>query len=399
MPVTIAEEFHQETIDYLRKTDFSYRKKLGQFFTPRHLREALLNKLPKLEKPKVLDPGCGTGEFLISAKEYFKEPILYGWEIDKKLVEIAKKLVPEAQIELTDALKKDYNEEFDIVIGNPPYFEFKPNKEIRNKFKEILKGRANIYALFIYLGIKLLKKGGYLAYVLSPSMNNGAYFSKLREFIIKNGNIEYLHILEGDFFEGVLQKVMLFIFKKGENKGDYLFKKDDILIFTENPEFLKKAFSGKTTLKSLGYRVQTGKIVWNQYKNLLTDNPKEGVCLIWSHNITPLGLKLNNKKKPQYIKMKYYDVGPAIAVNRVIGKPKNGTLKACLIPPHFKFLAENHVNIIYPPRRANLKEIKDIVNQLNSKEKRELLSYITGNTQISKNELEKLFPIEINKNE
>ncbi len=398
MAIITLKEFCQETIDYIKSTDLDYRKKMGQFFTPRFLRDALLSKLPKLVKPKVLDPSCGTGEFLISAKEYFKEPILYGWEIEPILTKIAKKLVPEANIELADALKKDYLEEFDVVIGNPPYFEFKVNKEIRNKFKEILKGRVNIYALFVYLGIKLLKPGGYLAYVLSPSMNNGAYFSKLREFIVKNGNIEYLHILEGDFFEGVLQKVMLFIFKKGENRGDYLFKKDDILIFTENPEFLKRAFSGKTTLKSLGYKVQTGKIVWNQNKHLLTDNQKEGICLIWSHNITSSGLQLNNKKKPQYIKMKYYDVGPAIVVNRVVGRPKNGILKACLIPPHFKFLAENHVNVIYPPRKANLKEMVEIVRQLNSEEKRKILSSITGNTQISKNELEKLFPIEINKN-
>lgn len=406
-------EFTDATIRYMEETDVKHRKSFGQYFTPRSIREALINRLPNtIINPKILDPGCGTGEFLITAKQYFKNPELHGWDIDKKLVNIAKEIVPEAKIKNLDALlNQDYGE-YDFVIGNPPYYEFSPSIEIKKKYREIINGRVNIFSLFIYQGIKWLKEGGYLAYVVPPSMNNGAYFSKLRKFIVENTNIEYLHILEDPkLFNDALQSTMLLILKKGENKGNYLFKRNGILIFSENTEFLEKSFKNKLTLHDLGYEVKTGRLVWNQNKHLLTNNPAIGVPLIWAHNITPNGLKLPiiNREKPQYVKTNNYDIGPAIVVNRITGSVKSAKLKAAIIPPKMKFIAENHVNVIFPPfkqrqmkmdlsgnklPKVNL-ALESIVNQLSSKEKLEVVKNITGNTQISKTELEKLFPLDV----
>ncbi|MBN2837133.1 MAG: hypothetical protein JXM74_00080, partial [Fusobacteriaceae bacterium] len=83
-------------------------------------------------------------------------------------------------------------------------------------------------------------------------------------------------------------------------------------------------------------------------------------------------------------------------------------LKAAIIPSGMKFIAENHVNVIFPPTRKRqikmtlgnkLPKInlttKDIANQLSSQEKLKVVENITGNTQVSKTELEKLFPIDI----
>lgn len=74
-----------------------------------------------------------------------------------------------------------------------------------------------------------------------------------------------------------------------------------------------------------------------------------------------------------------------------------------------KFIAENHVNVIFPSsKQAQLKmdfgknliktnlTLKDIAKQLSSEEKLKVVRSITGNTQISKTELEKLFPIDPN---
>lgn len=397
-------EFTAETINYIKNTDLKYRKSLGQYFTPKSIRKRLINKLPnKKASPKVLDPACGTGEFLITVKKHFKKPKLYGWEIDNKLTKKAKKVVPTANIEKTDTLKKKIKQKYDFIIGNPPYYEFKPKKEIKKEYKEILNGRVNIYSLFIYKGIKLLKKGGYLAFVVSPSMNNGAYFSKLRKFIIKNCNIEYLSVLQSpELFQGALQSVMLLILKKGKNKGDYIFKKNGILIFSEKANYLKKIFKNNTTLHNLNYRVRTGKLVWNENKDILTNKSKGNVTIIWSHNITKKGLKLKNNKKPQFAKTNDYSTGPAIATNRIIGRPGKAKLKAAFIPKKMEFIAENHTNIIYPSQQKSLlskktshKNIKKIVSQLNSKKNINVLQSITGNTQISKNELEKLFPISL----
>ena len=406
-----SKEFTQETINYIKETDLNYRKSLGQYFTPKSIREMLLSKLPNtIRKPKVLDPGCGTGEFLITAKKYFKDSELYGWDIDKKLVDITKQVAPEAHLKNTDALLSQDYDKYDFVIGNPPYYEFSPSEEIKKKFIAVINGRVNIFNLFIYQGIRWLKEGGYLAYVVPPSMNNGAYFQKLRRFIVDNSNIEYLHILrDPKIFHGALQSTMLLILKKGGNKGTYLFKKNGILIFSEGAKYLQKAFRNNVTLHDLNFEVKTGRLVWNENKKILTNNPKGAIPLIWAHNIGENELKfpILREDKPQYVKTKNYDVGPTIVVNRITGSINSIKLKATTIPPGMKFIAENHVNVIYPisvkrqiklnlapSKRINL-PLKNIVKQLLSKKNLEAMRNITGNTQISKTELEKLFPIKV----
>lgn len=406
-------EFADTTIKYIEESDIKYRKSLGQYFTPRSIREILLDKLPdKKGEIKILDPACGTGEFLITAKKFFKNARLSGWDIDKKLANIARKSVPKADIKKRDALLNQDYEQYDFVIGNPPYYEFSPSEATKKKFGDIMNGRVNIFSLFINQGLKWLKEGGHLAYVVPPSMNNGAYFSKLREFIVNNSNIEYLHVLKSPkIFHGALQSTMLLVLKKGKNKGDYLFKKNGILIFSKNTKYLKKEFKNKITLHDLGYKVKTGRLVWNQNKHFLTNKRKGSILLIWAHNITENGLKLTmfTEKKPQYIKKNDFDIGPAIVVNRITGTPKAINLRAAIVPRKMKFIAENHVNVIFPP--AKKRQIKmglgnnlikrnltlnGIANQLSSKEKLKVVENITGNTQISKTELEKLFPISIN---
>src|SRR3989339_150581 len=255
----LLNEFEKLTIDYINSANLDYRKSKGQYFTPKSIREELLKKLPiNQKKIKILDPSCGTGEFLLSASKFFNKAELYGWDIDKKLIEISSKISPKAKLELTDSLTKNVKEKFDIVIGNPPYFEFQPNEDIKNKYKEVLNGRTNIFNLFIKLGLDLVKENGYVAYVVPPSMNNGAYFNKLREYIIKHSNIESLSILKSPkLFHGAQQTVMLLVLKKTKNKHDYIFKKNGITIFTERPNYLLNAFKGKKTLKELNYSVKT----------------------------------------------------------------------------------------------------------------------------------------------
>jgi adenine-specific DNA-methyltransferase len=396
--MSISNEHHPETLSYIEKTSLEHRKKHGQFFTPRSLREELLSKLPKLVRPKVLDPACGTGEFLLSAKEYFIEPELYCWEIDSTLAEIARKIIPEAIVENADSLAKPFEEEFDVVLGNPPYFEFKPSREIERIYREVLWGRPNIYAFFVYLGIKVLKPGGYLAYVISSSMNNGAYFRKLREFIMRNSDIIYLKVLDNPYiFHNVNHTFQLLVLKKVPNTGRYVFRKSDSLIFSEKAEDLKKIFSEASTLKELGYKVQTGRVVWNQNREKLTNDPYEGILLIWSHNVKNGELVLGKNRRPQYIKypVEKADRGPAIVVTRIVGHPKKASIEAAFVPSNISFVAENHVNVIYPPKEATFHEIMEIVHQLNSSETQKIVSMITGNTQISKKELENLVPIKL----
>lgn len=401
MKKNYIEEYTKESVDYLKNTDIKKRKKLGQYFTPKSIRELLLSKLPKKDNADILDPACGSGEFLLSCKKYFKNPILYGFDIDKKLINIASKLVKNASIKNFDFLNIDINKKkYDYIIGNPPYFELKLNEEIKKKYFDIIKGRVNIFSLFIKTGLDLLKDGGYLAYVVPPSMNNGAYFSKLREYIIKNSSLEYLHIIDGaDNFHLANQKVMLIILKKTNSKksSKYIFKKNGITIFTEDKKFLNKAYKNTVSLKDIGYTVKTGNIIWNEHKEKLTNDKNNSTLLIWASNINNGKIIIGyTKGKPQYIKNISNDLiikSRVVVVNRITGSSKDINIKAAIVNEK-EFVCENHVNVIYMSKNANQNySLEDIFKALQDKTNIKVMRLISGNTQISKTELERLLPI------
>ena len=413
MKKILTEEYTKESIDYLNKADLKKRKNLGQYFTPKSIRELLLSKLPKKDNANILDPACGSGEFLLSCEKYFKNPKLDGFEIDKNLVSIASKLVKNSNIKNIDTLNIDINDnknKYDYVIGNPPYFEIKLNEELKAKHSDIIKGRVNIFSLFIKIGLEVLKDGGYLAYVVPPSMNNGAYFSKLREYIIKNSSLEYLHIIDGaDNFHSANQKVMLIILKKTNSKKSkkYIFQKNGITIFTEDKKFLNGAYKNTVSLKEIGYGVKTGAIVWNEHKEKLTNDKNNSTLLIWSSNIVdgkiiipiPKAVGSLSKNKPQYIKNIPKDLiirSRVVVVNRITGSLKDINIKSAIVNEK-EFVCENHVNVIYPLKNANPNySLEDILNALQDETNMEVMRLISGNTQVSKTELERLLPIKIN---
>ena len=405
----MIKEYTKESIDYLKNTNIEKRKKLGQYFTPKSIRDLLLKELinisEKKDNVKILDPACGSGEFLLSCRKYFNNAEIHGFDIDESLVSISKKIINNADVKCLDTLKinTDKSIKYDYIIGNPPYFEFKLDKEQKLRFKEIISGRVNIFSLFIKIGLELLNDGGYLAYVVPPSMNNGAFFAKLREYIINNSSIEYMHIVEGsDNFYMANQKVMLLILKKTNTKKNkkYIFSKNDITIFTEDKLFLNKAYKDTISLKEIGYAVKTGSVAWNKYKENLTESKNNAIPLIYSSNIVNGKIVIPNKRKLQYIKNISEDLiirEEVIAVNRITGSHKNINIKSAIVKESV-FVCENHVNIIYPLKNYNKNySLEYIYKALNDETNIKVLSLITGNTQVSKTELERLLPIKIKK--
>ena len=396
----LTEEYTKESIDYLNNADLKKRKNLGQYFTPKSIREILLSKLPKKSNAYILDPACGSGEFLLSCEKYFKNPNLNGFEIDKNLVSIASNIIKNSNIKNIDALNIDIKNKYDYVIGNPPYFEIRLNEKLKSKHFEIIKGRVNIFSLFIKIGLEALKDEGYLAYVVPPSMNNGAYFSKLREYIIKNASLEYLHIIDGaDNFHSANQKVMLIILKKTNSKksNKYIFEKNGITIFTEDKKFLNNAYKNTVSLKEIGFGVKTGSIVWNEHKEKLINDKNNSTLLIWASNIIDGKIRIpNTKNKHQYIKNIPSNLtmkSRVVAVNRITGSSKDINIKSAIVDEK-EFVCENHVNMIYPLKNANQNySLEDILNSLRDEENIKVMRLIIGNTQVSKTELERLLPI------
>jgi adenine-specific DNA-methyltransferase len=393
------EEFTEATQQYLENTDLEKRKEHGQYFTPKTVRQKLLDHFPALESPDVLDPAAGTGEFLKTAKDYFDRPSLTGWERDEDLVDIAGTVCPDATIEQKNSLRTSFSERFDVVVGNPPYFEFKPGDDLRDRYKDVLYGRVNIYGMFFKLGLELLKPGGWLGFVVSTSMNNGAYFKELRKYIVQHADIKTLKILEDhELFKGAQQSVMLMVLRKTENSGRYVLRKNDLMIFSHKADELQQTLENKKTLADLGWEVKTGRVVWNQHREKLTDDPEEGIPLIWSSNIKRDGLKIpHDKDRPQYVDWEGGRTGPAIVVNRVTGALSRAELRAAMVPKGRKFVAENHTNVVIPGENQShsTDAVEAVLEELKKPENIKVMKKITGNTQVSRTELKHFFPLDL----
>ena len=392
-------EFLNDSIKYIQETDIRDRKNLGQYFTPQGVVSEVFKYIPLINSKdlNILEPSYGTGEFLNQIEKIYSKANIDALELDQKLFNLTKNKFPKVNKICADALTYDYQKQYDLIVGNPPYFEFKLTPQQKNEYNDVVGGRVNIFNLFVKKSIDLLKPNGYLAFVIPPSMNNGAYFQKLRAYTISHCDIIHLSVLPSDLFHGAQQTVMILVLQKTVNTGKYVFAHEDKTIFSTNEHILNDCFKKKDTysIKDLGYKVFTGPTVWNQHKELLSDDPND-TLLIWSHNIQDNKLVLNNKpKKKQYIKSTKSLVGPAIVVNRITGTVGSAALRIALIPAGKEFQAENHVNVIMADENnVQLKTINELFNKLKTMKKLpEIIQAITGNTQLSKTELEQLIPI------
>lgn len=404
---------HPKTVEFIEGKSVDERKDMGQYFTPQPIIEDFLSNLPddvlQSEDLDILDPSSGTGEFLRYADKEFSNPRLEGWELDEELVEVSEEILEDrALIRNVNSLHYESDKKYDLIIGNPPYYEIKLNEKIRDRYERVIYGRTNIYNLFIYKSLELLRDGGHLAFVNPPSMNNGAYFKELRDYIIENCSIEYMSVHEdSEIFEDASQSIMYIVIKKGGNHNDYVFEKNDIQIFSEEAEYLEEAFENKKTLSEMGFNVRTGRLVWNQNKEKLTETETDdSYPIVWSKNIGDGEIKIDPEQhtKPQYVQDYEYSEGPAVVVNRVVGQPGQGSIRAGLIPEGQKFVAENHVNVIQPEKDHKQSTLVDgnstdisfssVLEQLNADENIDIVQTITGNSQISKTELQELFPFE-----
>ena len=372
--------------------------------TPKALREELLDRCDLHPGMRVLDPGAGTGEFLRSVADREPAAELHGWDVDPGVLEVAARLVPEARLMRRSALDPFMEARFDLVIGNPPYFQFRASPEIRQRFEPVISGRVNLFALFFQVGIEALKPGGQLAFVVPPSMNNGAYFDGLRETILKHGAVEHLAIHPGSaLFPGAQTAVQLLVLRRGaRDSGRHVFRRTRPdagfrrTVFAEDARALAAEFEGRRTLFSLGYEAVTGSVVWNQHRDkLLREASPDAVPLVWPHCIGDAFRITPDHRRPAWIEaFRPPLTGPAIVVNRVTGSVGEGKLRCALIPSGMRFLAENHVNVIRTHGRFRPGvRWPGLLDRLRQEGVARRMRMLTGNTQISATELTHLLPV------
>ncbi|UYZ39531.1 MAG: N-6 DNA methylase [Candidatus Methanospirare jalkutatii] len=146
-------------------------------------------------------------------------------------------LMPEEpKLEYFDAIVKPFQNDlkriaevkgmkFDFVVGNPPYVRIQRlSKEQREQYKKIYKtpeANYDIYIVFIERGLKWLKEGGKLGFIVSNQFTSANYGKKIRELIARDYKIEqFIDFADTGVFRDVTNYPAIIILKLPESREE-----------------------------------------------------------------------------------------------------------------------------------------------------------------------------------
>ena len=412
-------EFNELSQNLTKKLDKKEKKENGIYFTCNSIITSTLKILTKYIRKKelgiknILEPSCGSCQFINNIDKLCNYDILNGVEFNNTIFNNIKDLYTDNnKINLfnQDFLLYDVKIKYDLIIGNPPYFVInKPKDKVKLDYynniilpykKKYKIGRVNIYIIFILKCLDLLNDDGIMAFVLPKNFLNCLYYNKVRDEIYKNYKIiDIIDHSKNEYLE-TEQNTCMFIIQKCKGKNNkFTFKLDDNIIFNSK-ETIKKITelcNNTTSIDKMGFKVCVGTCVWNQNKDILTnDNSK--TRLIYNSNIVNNELKLvefSNKQKKNYIdKEGKKDI--ILVVNRGYGKGEY-IFNYCLVDIEEDYLIENHLICITSKdvveKEELIKKYKIIINSFNNKKTNEFISLYFENNAINTTELQYVLPI------
>ena len=181
------------------------KSNLGAFYTKSNvITDYIVGKIKLSNGFKILEPCVGDGEFLKAISRVNSKLDITAWDIDPLATQYIKDNFPDVKVETKNALLDDESQEYDIIIGNPPYgakFSEEDKKVYSKKYSEI--NIPESYALFLISCIKRLKEGGTLSFIISDTFLHLNNHNKLRKFILDNCKIREIVLLKTKLFPNV----------------------------------------------------------------------------------------------------------------------------------------------------------------------------------------------------
>lgn len=112
---------------------------------------------------------------------------------------------------------------FDAVVGNPPYVllqqDFKEPLQYEYFHKHYLAAfKVDLYHLFIERAIRLTKAGGYCSLITPSNYLTNNYMAGLRRFMVENGFLENVTVIDGRVFQRRSVDTAVFNAKKSQKR-------------------------------------------------------------------------------------------------------------------------------------------------------------------------------------
>lgn len=214
------------------------RSTLNAFYTPQHIIDAMYKAVVNMELPadsRVLEPSCGTGNFITRMPSRYRNAEITGVEIDGTTAKIASYLANDNKNVkiLNMGYEKTHfeNESFDLVIGNVPFGE---NKMIDVEYnKDLL-----IHDAFFRKSLDKVKKGGIVAFITTSGTLDKKN-SKIREMLAEKADLVGAIRLPNNAFGGTGVTSDIIFLQKRENPLQPFDKKPDWCYTTLNEDGLR----------------------------------------------------------------------------------------------------------------------------------------------------------------
>ncbi|ARF12650.1 superfamily II DNA or RNA helicase [Klosneuvirus KNV1] len=391
-----------ELINDCLKPKETEKKKFGEVFTPMTLVNEMLDKLPKEvwtnKKIKWLDPATGMGNFPIAVylrlmeslkyeiendierKRHIIENMLYMVELNKKNVMICRQIFDinnEYKLNLHegDSLNTDYKkifgaEQFDIIMGNPPY------QENTNGIRKGGYGGRALWEKFVSFNLeKLLKKEGYLVFVHPSNWRKP----------------------EHELWDVITSKYILYLEIHGEHDGKKTFQASTrydwyVLQNTKNKgnTLIKDELGSSTTIDLRKLKFLPNYMI-DEIADITVDDDEEGIEVIYSRTLYGTDKK-NIKMKNEDDNYKYPCIhnmtqnGLGYVYSNVNDKGHFGIPKVILSFGRHQYPFNDYTGkygmtqIVYGIPITNKKEGDEMVKAINSDEFKEIIKATKWNT-------------------
>lgn len=209
----------------------------GQFRTPKHIRQMMVELMKPTPDDSICDPACGTAGFLVSACEYvrknneasmspeqwehFESTMFTGFDTDPTMLRISAMnlmlhSITNPDIDYRDSVSKqnEIDSKFDLILANPPFKGTVDAESINDNLKAVCNTKKT-ELLFIALFIRMLKKGGRCACIVPDGVLFGSSkaHQSLRQELVENQKLTAVISMPSGVFKpyaGVSTAVLVF---------------------------------------------------------------------------------------------------------------------------------------------------------------------------------------------
>ena len=209
----------------------------GQFRTPRHIIQMMVQLTAPQPNDTICDPACGTAGFLVAASEflydsysradldeqrYYQGDMFHGFDFDTTMLRVASMNmllhgIENPHIQNRDSLAEDHSgveEQYSLILANPPFAGSLDYDSTAKDLLAMVKTKKT-ELLFLALFLRLLKPGGRAAVIVPDGVLFGSSraHKSLRRALVEEQKLDGVISMPSGVFKpyaGVSTAILLF---------------------------------------------------------------------------------------------------------------------------------------------------------------------------------------------